>query len=193
MGGGGSTMNQLQAMTTPMNIDKFMGVWYVQASIPTIFEKNAYNSMEIYSKTTKGENYDININFSFNKKSFDGPHTEMPQKGWVFNKETAAEWRVSPVIKGFTVPYKAPYIICDVEDGPTEYASTIIGYPDRSYLWIMARKPVLPTSEYDKLIAKAVALGYDKEKILKSPQQELKDRPSNVDPKNQDSQANGHR
>ena len=43
----------------------------------------------------------------------------------------------------------------------------MIGYPDRSYLWLMARKPVLSAAEYDKLIAKAVNAGYDKDKIQK--------------------------
>jgi lipocalin len=49
------------------------------------------------------------------------------------------------------MPFKLPYIIVDVTESPAapqQYATTIIGYPDRSYLWIMAREPVMSEEQY---------------------------------------------
>ena len=48
----------------------------------------------------------------------------------------------------------------------------LVGYPDRSYLWIMTRRWDYPTEEYAKLEARCVdEFGYPKEKIVLVPQQ----------------------
>lgn len=177
MGGGGSSLAPLTAMDRPMVLEKFLGSWYVIANIPTPFEKGAYNAMETYS-ASKDSKHDIDISFHFNKHSFTGKHSEMKQKGWVHNQATKAEWRISPIVAGLTVPYKAPYIICDVTGSGDKYDTTIIGYPDRSYLWIMARKPELTDSEYESELNKAKEMGYDLTKINKVPQQPLDQRPA---------------
>ena len=53
-----------------VDIDRFMGDWYVIASIPTFIEKEAYNALESYRLS---ENGTIETTFSFNKGAFDGP------------------------------------------------------------------------------------------------------------------------
>ena len=38
--------------------------------------------------------------------------------------------------------------------------------PDRSYLWILARKPELPPAVLERLVARAAALGFDTSKLI---------------------------
>lgn len=40
-----------------------------------------------------------------------------------------------------------------------DYSTTIIGVPDRRYLWIMARTPQMEEAKLDALIAKSRSLG----------------------------------
>ena len=61
-----------------VNRDKFMVSWYVQAGRFTPLEKNVTNAIEKY---TWNENKQlIQIDFSYNKGSFDGPLKKIPQK-----------------------------------------------------------------------------------------------------------------
>ena len=68
----------------------------------------------------------------------------------------------------FVWPIQAEYIIAGLDP---EYRWTLIGRSKRDYLWIMARTPTLPAADYDALVEKAKALGYDTSKLRKVPQQ----------------------
>ena len=52
-----------------VNIERFMGDWYVIVSIPTFIEKDAYNAIESYRLAEDGT---VETTFSFNKGSFEG-------------------------------------------------------------------------------------------------------------------------
>ena len=149
-----------QPTVSHVDIQKFMGPWYVIANIPTIFEKNAYNAVEIYSWNEK-ENR-IDIDFSFYKDSFDGPVKKIPQTATIYNKETNSEWRVRPIW-----PLSLAYLIVDLAP---DYSDTIIGVPSRKYVWIMARTKTLSEERYQQLVAKVKGFGYDISKLQKVPQ-----------------------
>ena len=149
-----------QKIVPHVEMQKFMGTWYVIASIPTIFEKNAYNAVEIYSWNEKEQRVDID--FSFNKDSFDGPIKKIPQTATIYNKETNSEWRVRPFW-----PLSFAYLIVDLAP---DYSDTIIGVPDRKNVWIMARTKTIPEARYQQLVDKVKTLGYDLSKLQKVPQ-----------------------
>jgi apolipoprotein D and lipocalin family protein len=56
---------------TKLDKDRFMKKWYVIAGRFTFLEKGAHNAVEIYSWNAKEDR--IDIDFYFNKNSFDGP------------------------------------------------------------------------------------------------------------------------
>jgi apolipoprotein D and lipocalin family protein len=137
-----------------------MGPWYVIASIPTMFEKGAYNAVESYSWNAEEDR--IDIDFSFRKDAFDGPIKKIPQTAKIYNRETNSEWRVRPFW-----PLSLAYLIVDLAP---DYSDTIIGVPSRKYVWIMARSKTLPDERYRVLVEKIKALGYDITKLQKVPQ-----------------------
>ena len=61
-----------------IDLDKFMGKWFVIAGRVTFLEKGAYNPIEHY--TFNVEKNRIDIDFSFNKDSLSGPKKNIPQK-----------------------------------------------------------------------------------------------------------------
>ena len=142
-----------------VDIDRFMGPWYVIANIPTFLEKGAHNAVETYTLNDDGT---IATNFKFRKDSFDGKIKEYNPKAFVMNKETNALWGMR-----FIWPIKADYRIVHLDD---EYQHTIIGRQDRDYVWIMARTPTVSDADYDQLLSVVESLGYDTSKLQAVPQ-----------------------
>lgn len=58
----------------------------------------------------------------------------------------------------FVWPFKATYLIAYLDDS---YETTIIGVPDRGYVWIMSRSKTLPEARYNELVKWLVDNGHD--------------------------------
>lgn len=142
-----------------VDIDRFMGPWYVIANIPTFLEEGAHNAVETYTLNDDGT---IATNFTFRKDGFDGKLKEYNPKAFVMDKETNALWGMR-----FVWPIKADYRIVYLDE---EYSLTIIGRQDRDYVWIMARTPTISDIDYDRLVAVVASLGYDTAKLQTVPQ-----------------------
>ena len=153
-------MNKLQPVDY-VDLDKFMGDWYVIANIPTWIEKGAHNALEQYFWNDKGY---IDVVFSFNQDSFAGVSKKLTQKAFIYNKISNAEWRIQPFW-----PLKLPYIVIDLDE---EYTYTVIGYPSRKFLWIMSRSKSLNEQTLNKIYEKLEAQGYDTSLIEKVPHSE---------------------
>ena len=72
-----------------VDIQRFMGDWYVIANIPTFLEKNAYNPTESYRLDEDGS---IATTFRFNAGAMDGEKKVYNPRGFIINSETNAEW-----------------------------------------------------------------------------------------------------
>ena len=155
------TQSLPEQKTVPfVEINRFMGPWYVIANIPTVFEKGAYNAVESYAWNEK-ENR-IDINFTYNNGRADGPVKSIPQKGFIYDEKSHAEWRVQP-----WWPFKFAYLIVDLAP---DYSDTIVGVPDRGHVWIMSRTPKMDDNRYQVLVEKVRSLGYDISALQKVPQ-----------------------
>ena len=143
-----------------VDLERFMGDWYVIANIPTFLEKGAHNAVENYALNDDGT---IATTFTFNKDSFDGKRKEHNPKGFVTNTETNAVWGMR-----FVWPIKADYRVIYLDE---DYSVTIIGRNKRDYVWIMAREPQISDSVYSELVDVVAEAGYDISKIEPVPQQ----------------------
>ncbi len=139
-----------------VDLNRFMGDWYVIANIPTFIEKNATNAIESYSLNEKGQ---VSTEFTFFQDSPNGEKKIYKPIGYIHNTETNAEWRMQ-----FIWPFKMPFYIIDLDK---EYSYTVIGIPSRKYVWIMARESVLADEIYDKIINNLSMIGYETSKIEK--------------------------
>jgi len=137
-----------------VDLDLFMGDWYVLANIPTLIERGAHNAVESYSR--KSEKV-IDTNFSFNKDSITGNKKEYNPTGFVTDDPSNAVWKMQ-----FLWPFKSEFIIVYVDP---EYQHTIIGRTKRDYVWIMSRTPEVSANVLDRLIDIAVHEGYNRESI----------------------------
>ncbi len=152
---GGTPMDTVDRV----DLERFMGDWYVIANIPTFVEKGAYNPVESYALNEDGT---IATTFTFHQDGFDGPVKTYHPTGFVRDTQTNALWGMQ-----FIWPFKADYRIVWLEP---DYSITVIARAKRDYLWIMARKPEIPADKYDEILAFVGELGYDTSKIEKKPQ-----------------------
>jgi len=142
-----------------VDIDRFMGDWYVIANIPTLLEKGAHNAVESYSRNDDGS---IATHFTYRKGSFDGERKEYFPKGFIVDEKSNAIWGMR-----FIWPIKADYRIVYLDE---DYSITMIGRQKRDFLWIMARKPQIPAQDYARLVEFAASLGYATSEIQRVPQ-----------------------
>lgn len=143
-----------------VDIERFMGDWYVIANIPTSIEKEAYNAIESYRLAEDGT---IETTFSFNKGAFDGPLKVYKPRGFIQDTQSNAVWGMQ-----FFWPIKAEYRIIYLTE---DYSQTVIGRTKRDYVWIMARKPEIAEDDYNRILDFIQAQGYDLSKVQKIPQQ----------------------
>ena len=143
-----------------VDLERFMGDWYVIAHIPASLEKNAYGAVESYKLADDGS---IETTFTFREGSFDGKAKKYTPRGFVRDRESNAEWGMQ-----FVWPIKADYRIVHLDPG---YTVTIVGRSERDYVWIMARRPKIEAELYDALVRKVAELGYDPALIRRVPQQ----------------------
>jgi apolipoprotein D and lipocalin family protein len=142
-----------------VDIQRFMGDWYVIANIPTWIEKGAHNAVESYRLDEDGT---IMTTFTFREGSFDSPVKTYKPRGFVLPATGNAAWGMQ-----FVWPIKAEYLITYLND---DYTRTIIARNKRDHAWIMARTPSIPEEDYAGLVAELAAQGYDTARLQKVPQ-----------------------
>jgi apolipoprotein D and lipocalin family protein len=134
-----------------IQLDAFMGDWYVLAHIPALIEKNAFNAIESYKYIE--EKQEIETTFTFNHSDYDGPQKIYKPKGYIVPGTNNAVWGMQ-----FIWPIKAQYIIAYIDEGQ----NTIVARDKRDYLWFMSRKSDMTTEKKQWIYKKTEELGYDK-------------------------------
>ena len=133
-----------------VDLERFMGDWYVIANIPTFIEKEAFNAIESYRLDEDGS---VETTFRFNKGGFDGPEKVYTSRAFVIDTASNAHWGMQ-----FVWPFKAAYLILYLDP---DYRKTIVGVPDRDHIWIMSREPEMSDAEYQQMLEYAAELGYE--------------------------------
>jgi apolipoprotein D and lipocalin family protein len=143
-----------------VDLDRFMGDWYVIANIPTSIERGAHNAVESYALDADGS---IGTTFTFRDGAFDGEVKRYCPRGFVGDDSSKAIWRMQ-----FIWPIKADYRIVHVSP---DYQRTIVGREKRDYVWIMARSAQIADAELKDLMDRVAREGYDLSRVERVPQQ----------------------
>ena len=142
-----------------VDLERFMGDWYVIANIPTFIEKDAHNAVESYRLDDDGT---VATTFTFRKGSFDGEKKTYNPRGFIVDTESNAVWGMQ-----FIWPFKGDYRVIYLDE---DYAVTVIGREKRDYVWLMAREPEIPQADYEKAVAAIERAGYDLSELQRVPQ-----------------------
>ena len=137
-----------------VDLDRFMGDWYVIAHVPAGLERRAHNAVESYRLDDDGT---IATTYTFNDGAPDGPRKTYTPRGFIHDPMSNAEWRMQ-----FVWPFKAEYLVVYVD---ADYTRTIIARTKRDMAWIMARTPVVGDEELASLVDRLVEIGYERVRI----------------------------
>jgi len=129
------------ALAPHVDLERFMGLWYVHGYTPTIIDPNAFNPTETYELAEDGR---ILTTYRFNAGSFAGEQKVYQPVARVFDETSNAEWRMT-----FFGVITSPFLILYVSD---DYDATVIGHPDREMAWIMTRDGEIDESRYAALL-----------------------------------------
>ena len=147
------------ALVPHVDLSRFMGDWYVIASIPTFLEKNAFNAKESYRLDADGS---IPTHFSFNEGAAAGPVKQYESRAFVTDSATNAVWG-----EQYIWPFKADYRISYLSP---DYTEVVVAREKRDNVWIMARTPAIPDADLARLTDFVGSQGYDIGKLRKVPQ-----------------------
>lgn len=138
-----------------VDLERFMGKWFVIALVPNMIEKGATNSSDTYVLNKDGT---IDITYDAIK---DGKQRQIKQKGTVVNKTSNAEWTIQmrkPFVPFMKFPFKIVYV-------DKNYQFMAVGYPKNSMGWIMGRSTKVSDEDYKKIMSALVELGYTEEQF----------------------------
>ncbi len=142
-----------------VDLDRYLGRWYVIANIPYFLEMGKVASYDTYARRLDGRLDNV---FTFREGSFDSPEKSWHGTAWVTNTATNAEWKVR-----FVWPLTSTYLILELDP---EYRWAVVGTPGRGLLWILARDRKLSDTNYEHILGLIERQGYDRKKIALVPQ-----------------------
>lgn len=142
-----------------VDIDRFMGRWYVLGYTPIIVDKQAHNATEHYRLD---EDNKIQTTYQFRDGGFDAELKTYTPVGWVEEDVASnAEWQMQ-----FIWPFSSDYVILYLAE---DYSRTIIVHPNRKYVWIMQRETQISDADFEAMIQKIEAEGFDRSLIKRLP------------------------
>jgi apolipoprotein D and lipocalin family protein len=139
-----------------VELDKYLGKWYEIAAFPQSFERGCSHTTANYGLNTDGS---INV---VNTCIKDGKIKIAEGKATVTDTKTNAKLSVQ-----FFWPFKGKYWIIGLAH---DYSYAVVGHPNRKYLWILGRKPIMDAQTYNHLVTLAADKGFDVRNLVKTDQ-----------------------
>lgn len=144
------------ATVRAVDLDRYYGVWYEVARLPNRFQKMCVSDTRATYRPD-GEHVSV-LNQC---RTADGTLEQATGIAKGVEGSGGAKLRVS-----FFRPFYGDYWILDLDP---EYRWVLVGEPGREYAWVLARHPGLDAATFDAILAKAAALGFDRQKFVKTP------------------------
>lgn len=149
-------------VTAPaVDLGRYAGTWYEIARLPEKYEKDcASDATATYETTTDGGLRVIN-----RCRRRDGSVKRAIGRAEVTDADSNAKLRVSfaPQLLDPLPFVWGDYYIMDVA---SDYSTAVVGTPDRTHLWLLARQPTVSEDVRSAFIAKALGQGFDTSQLI---------------------------
>ena len=155
MGCGGIGIPENVTPVDNFNLERYLGKWYEIARLDHSFERGLTKVTADYSLRDDGGVRVLNRGYSVEDSSW----KEAEGKAYFVKKPDQGYLKVS-----FFGPFYGSYIVFELDHEKYQYA--LVCGPKKSYLWILAREPLLKDDIKDMLITKATAAGFDTGKLI---------------------------
>lgn len=139
-----------------VDLNRYVGTWYEIAHLPNFFQSKCASDTQA---TYRADGKDVEVLNQCRKE--DGTVEQIRGIAKVVAGSHGAKLRVS-----FFRPIYGDYWILDLDP---DYRWVLVGEPSRKYAWILARSPDLDAATQDALLARAAALGFDRQAFVGTP------------------------
>jgi apolipoprotein D and lipocalin family protein len=140
-----------------VDIARYMGVWHEISRLEHRFQKECIGSNAEYHLRSDGE-VDV-INRCIDATT--GKPKEARGRAWSINPVNNSRLKVS-----FFWPFRGDYWIIELGE---KYEYSVVGSPDRKYLWILAREPEMNASVYSGIIERLRSQGFPVDNLVRRP------------------------
>jgi apolipoprotein D and lipocalin family protein len=140
-----------------VDLDRFIGKWYVLAATPGLFDREAFNATETISRAAKG----FDLVYTYNTGAPDGEVTTSAYKAKVDNPGINTDWDITyawPFSRDARVLYLEP-----------DYSVAVMGSPDRKRVTILSRSRSISSPAFSDIILFLQDAGYDVGQIRRIP------------------------
>lgn len=141
-----------------VDLERFMGTWYVIAHVPYFFEEGKVATRDEYRLRSDGR---IDNDFVF-KKRFGEPDRRWRGISTVVPGSNGARWKVR-----FIWPFSTELVVVHVDD---DYGGAALATPDRKLAWIFGREATMDPARYARLLGRLEAQGIAPERLRPVPQ-----------------------
>lgn len=146
-----------------VNIEHFMGRWYVISGIPNSTENGRVGPYIEYADRV---DHRIDVTYFFHQTDFDHPLEQKKEVATIADIQSNAIWKTrfgQPISSDFRILYVDP-----------EYRYAVIGQPSRDYAWVLARDMYISDDDYQQLLSILNEQGFDSGRLLKfAPREEF--------------------
>jgi apolipoprotein D and lipocalin family protein len=137
-----------------VELEKYLGKWYEIAHLPAKFQEGCNETTATYTLSKDGS---ISV---LNQSTKNGKMKQAKGKAKVVDKNSNAKLKVT-----FVWPFYGDYWIIKLGN---DYDYSVVGTPNRKYLWILSRTPQMDDKLYSQLIEYVKSKGFDVNKLIKT-------------------------
>ncbi|KRG70178.1 lipocalin family protein [Pseudoxanthomonas dokdonensis] len=144
-----------------VDLQRYLGTWYEIARLPMRHEPRDYTDITAtYSLQEDGK-----VKVDNRARDGEGELQQSVGEASVVDGSGNAKLEVSFMPDGFKwVPFtKGDYWILRVDE---DYRTALVGSPDRKYLWLLSREPVMAASVKNEYLATATAQGFELDDLI---------------------------
>lgn len=137
------------------NLDDYLGRWYEIARLDHSFERGLTRVTAEYVRRSDG-------GITVTNRGFDAARSEWREargKAYFLGDPATGSLKVS-----FFGPFYGGYHVIALDRKGYQWA--VVSGPTRSYLWVLARTPVLAEATLNRLVARAAELGFPTDELI---------------------------
>ncbi len=139
-----------------VELEKYLGKWYEIARLPAKFQEDCDETTATYTLLKDGR---ISV---INECTKNGKIKKAKGKAKIVEKSSNAKLKVT-----FFWPFYGDYWIIKLGNN---YNYSVVGTPDRKYLWILNRTPQMDDKLYSQLTEYIKSKGFDANRLIRTRQ-----------------------
>jgi apolipoprotein D and lipocalin family protein len=148
-----------------VDLERYAGRWYEIARYPNAFQRTCTRDVVAsYSLRPDGK-VDVRNTCTTSQGAIEA--VGVARKADPRGPSSMLEVRFAPAVLSFLPAVWGDYWILDVAP---DYSTAVVGDPTRTYLWLLARTPLVDGPTYARLIDAARRQGFDVDRLVRTPQ-----------------------